>query len=333
MIGSARVPPPPRGKRGWPWEARGAAPAPPRPVPRITVITPSLNHGEFIEETLRSVVMQGWPDLEYLVIDGGSTDGTSDVLRTYDACIAHAVSEPDGGQADAINKGLRRATGDVVTWFNADDVLAPGALAAVAEAWRRRPRAIYAAPVVNFPARGRGTLIRPRQLTFEAAVSYWSGRCVWHDPGLFWSRAVVDAVGEIDASLGYAFDYDYLLRALQAFPVETIETVAAGFRVHGRSKMVAGAERMFAETSAVSRRYWPRLASVDLAGFERSELEHGIWRGLRTLRRGEARGLAALFRLGRQRPARVALVLSRVLALVLRARLVRLAGRAEERFR
>ena len=113
--------------------------------------------------------------------------------------------------------------------------------------------AIYAAPVVNFYSRGRETLIRPRGLSIENVVQYWTRNSIWHEPGLYWSRAVIESVGAIDASLHYAFDYDYLVRALQHAAVEHVEHIAAGFRLHDRSKSVSQEEQMMAETAAVSR--------------------------------------------------------------------------------
>jgi glycosyltransferase involved in cell wall biosynthesis len=220
-------------------------------IPRISVVIPSLDQGRFVEETIRSILEQRWRDLELIIIDGGSTNETLDIIRKHDSAIAYRVSEPDGGQADAINKGLRKATGDIVTWFSADDIYADGIFAAVAEAWRRNPGAIYAAPVANFYARGREKLIRPRGLSVENVVQYWTGRSLWHDPGLFWSRAVIDAAGELDVSLRYAFDYDYLVRALQHASVAYVDHVAAGFRLHRQSKTISQTEQMMTETAAV----------------------------------------------------------------------------------
>jgi glycosyltransferase involved in cell wall biosynthesis len=269
---------------------------------KISVIVPSFQQGAFIEETIRSILGQTGAVPELIVIDGGSTDATPDILRRYESRIAYWVSEPDGGQADAINKGLRRATGEVVTWFGADDVYAAGIFAAVHEAWKKNPRAIYAAPVANFYSRGRETLLRPHGLSLDNVVQYWQRRSLWHDPGLFWPREVIETVGEIDASLRYAFDYDYLVRALRHFGVEYIEQLAAGFRLHRHSKSVAQGDQMMMETAAVSQRYWPLLAKVDRQGFERAEHTARVRRGVSHLVRGERDGLALLGRTLRERP-------------------------------
>jgi glycosyltransferase involved in cell wall biosynthesis len=279
---------------------------------KISIIMPSFQQGRFIEETILSILGQTGATVELIVIDGGSTDATLDVIRKYESRIAYWVSEPDSGQADAINKGLRRATGDVVTWFSADDIYAVGIFAAVHETWKKNPRAIYAAPVANFYSRGRETLLRPHGLTLDNVVQYWQRRSLWHDPGLFWPRPLIETVGEIDASLQYAFDYDYVIRALQHFGVEYIDHVAAGFRLHGDSKSVAQSERMMAETAAVSQRYWPLLDKVDREGFERAQHAARVRRGASHLFRGNRDGLALLGGALRERPfaamARLALL-------------------------
>lgn len=269
---------------------------------KLSVVVPSFQQGRFLDETLRSIEMQHWPDLELIVIDGGSTDETLDVIRKHESSIAFWISEPDGGQADAINKGLRRATGDVVTWFGADDLYAEGIFAALEPAWRRNPRAVYAAPVANFYSRGRQTLLRPHGLTLANVVQYWQRKSLWHDPGLFWSRAVIERVGEIDTSLRYSFDYDYLARALQHFEVEYVEPVAAGFRLHRQSKTISQTESMMAETAVVSQRYWSLLDEVDREGFERSEHIARVRRGASQLIRGNRQGLPLISRSLRERP-------------------------------
>jgi glycosyltransferase involved in cell wall biosynthesis len=284
---------------------------------KLSVIIPSLNQGAFIEQTLRSIPS----DVELIVVDGGSTDETLDIIDKY---VSNWISEPDAGQADAINKGLRKATGDVVTWFSADDVYANGIFAAIGEAWRRNPRAIYAAPVANFYSPGRQSLIRPRGLSVDNVVQYWTRRSLWHDPGLFWSRAVVDEIGELDVSLRYAFDYDYLVRALRQFPVEYVDRVAAGFRLHRASKTISQTESMMAETAAVSRRYWHLVADLDREGFERAEFEARVRRAFSKLLRFQRDGLTLLGQVVHERPLAALLRLAALGPIVLVERLRRL---------
>ena len=289
---------------------------------KLSIVIPSLNQGRFIEQTLRSIVEQD-ADVELIVVDGGSTDGTAEIVAKY---VPDWISEPDAGQADAINKGLRQATGDVVTWFGADDVYADGIFAAVGDAWRRSPRAIYAAPVANFYSPGRQALIRPRGLSVDNVVQYWTRRSLWHDPGLFWSRAVVDATGELDASLHYAFDYDYLVRVLQHFPVEYVDHVAAGFRLHDASKSISQTESMMAETAAVSRRYWHLVADLDREGFERAQFEARVRRAFSRLLRFRRDGLTLLGQVLRERPLAAVVRLAMLGPIVFWERLRRALG-------
>lgn len=132
------LPSPPSGKNGWPWTEQ-TQPLPDIMAdgslwPRISIVTPSYNQGEFIEETIRSVLLQGYPNLEYIIIDGGSTDNTIDIIKKYEQYIAYWISEPDEGQSNALNKGFRKATGDLIGWQNSDDYYRAEAFKLVAEA-------------------------------------------------------------------------------------------------------------------------------------------------------------------------------------------------------
>ena len=117
----------PAGKAGWPWTKESqrksvASGDGMPPLPRLSVVTPCYNQESFIEETIRSVLLQGYPDLEYIIIDGGSTDGTLDVIQKYEPWLTHWESKPDRGQSHAINKGWKLATGEMVGWLNSDDI-------------------------------------------------------------------------------------------------------------------------------------------------------------------------------------------------------------------
>jgi len=229
---------------------------------KITIVTPSLDQGEFIERTVRSVLdQQGDFELEYLVFDGGSRDGTQEVLARYSDRL-RLVVEPDGGQAEAVNKGLRAATGDVVGWVNSDDLLFPGALGRVAEAFRARPDLVW--------LHGRCEIIDEADRPIRRWVSaYKDHRCRRYSREsllvenfvsqmtVFWRRSAHERVGFLDESLRYTFDYDLWLRfaALQD-PLFVDEKLAA-FRWYVRSKSGAHFERQFEEDEAVFRRHAP----------------------------------------------------------------------------
>ncbi|MCZ6770870.1 MAG: glycosyltransferase family 2 protein, partial [Proteobacteria bacterium] len=140
------LPPPSPGKSGWPWtEESLSLPENERSHnrwPLISVVTPSYNQDKFLEETIRSVLLQGYPELEFIVMDGGSTDSSVDIIRRYESWISHWVSEPDGGQAEAINRGWRRSTGEILVWLNSDDVFSKDALIRVGDNFVENPNAM-----------------------------------------------------------------------------------------------------------------------------------------------------------------------------------------------
>ena len=233
-------------------------------IPTITIVTPSFNQGEFIEETLRSVLDQGIPDVEYVVVDGGSSDDTVDILRRYEGRLAHWVSEPDLGQADAINKGFALGTGEILGFLNSDDVYAPGCLARVVADFRSGPaRAWHAYPVQDFSAAGPGQLHPApglsRKLGHESSAAkavaddllQWVlARVRLHQPGVFWRREQWFAVGGFDIRYHYAFDRHFFMKLVAAgYPLVChAGEPAARFRLHERSKTVTrrrGADNPF----------------------------------------------------------------------------------------
>ena len=137
------LPPPPADKSGWPWTEQ-SQPLPERMPdgsewPRISIITPSYNYGQFLEETIRSVLLQGYPNLEYIIIDGGSADNSVEIIRKYEPWLQYWISEPDNGQTDAIQKGFSKSTGVVWNWLNSDDILEKNALQHIAKAFKNNP--------------------------------------------------------------------------------------------------------------------------------------------------------------------------------------------------
>lgn len=229
-------------------------------LPRITLITPSYNQAAFLEATLRSVLDQGYPNLQYGVIDGGSTDGSRAVLERYRGRLDFLVVEPDRGQTEAINKGLRRADGDVVGWLCSDDLLLPGALRAVGEAFAHDPRTMWAAGGVRMIAASGVSLEaqRPRgDFTLSGVLRRGPDRPFeLPQPGVFWRRGLHETLGLLREDLHYCMDFEWWLRLLRAGQRPTlIDGELAAYRLHEASKSVAQKAGFVREHLAVERAY------------------------------------------------------------------------------
>jgi glycosyltransferase involved in cell wall biosynthesis len=216
-------------------------------LPTISLVTPSLNQGRFIRRTIESVLSQDYPGLEYFVQDGASTDGTLGILAEYGGRVSF-ISEPDRGQAHAINKGLRRAHGEVLGYLNSDDVLLPGALRAVGEAFAGRPDAVFvwgrAAYLDAEERRVSPFLVRPD------ALERLADSCFIAQPAAFLRRSVRDEIGEFDETLHHTMDYDYWFRIAERFGPSCglfLDLELAGARLHDDAKTVAGFDRALDE--------------------------------------------------------------------------------------
>lgn len=181
--------------------------------PRISIITPSFNQAEFLERTILSVLGQNYPNLEYIVVDGGSCDGSVEIIQKYENRLAYWVSEKDRGQSHAINKGLQRATGDWLAWQNSDDIFYPEAFKRVALAASKFPKTELIIGDVNLIDESDGVIrsmkyVRP---TYEALLAEGM---VLTNQAAFWRRDLHSRVGFLEESLHYGFDYEWFLRVL-----------------------------------------------------------------------------------------------------------------------
>jgi glycosyltransferase involved in cell wall biosynthesis len=234
----AELPPPPPDKRGWPW-TEAAPPAPGADaLPGLSLVVPSYQQGKFIEETLRSVLLQGHPDLELFVMDGGSTDETVAIIRKYERWIAGWVSEKDGGQSAAINKGWRRAGRELVTWLNSDDLLLPGWASEMAGTFAADPALDLAYCDVNIidqSSKVEHVFHGNRAATVEGIVVDW--RVPFAQQGFLVRRAVVEARGWVDERLHFTMDAELWLRLILArHKFLYVEKPLAAVRVHPATK-------------------------------------------------------------------------------------------------
>ncbi|MDP2529744.1 MAG: glycosyltransferase family 2 protein, partial [Candidatus Palauibacterales bacterium] len=243
------LPPPPEGRTGWPWTEDGdrLPPALPdgSPWPRITVVTPSYQQADFLEETLRSVILQGYPNLEYFVVDGGSRDGSVEIIDRYAPWITRWVSEEDQGQSDAINKGFRWATGSILGWLNSDDTYSPGTLAGVAGAMARSGADIVLGAMDKVQFGGEEPELVKRSLPWEGEAFHPfpilrggpAPAFHFYQPSMFWTRELWEETGGLDERYHYVMDMEWCNRALAAgATLETVPEVWTRFALHGGSK-------------------------------------------------------------------------------------------------
>jgi len=184
-------------------------------LPKVSIVTPSLNQGRFLEETILSVLRQGYPDLEYIIIDGGSTDNSAEIIRKHQKSLTYWVSEPDRGQAHAINKGMERATGEVVAWLNSDDLYADGAIRRAVASLQAHPEVamVYSDYDVRYETTGEIKRMTSRLKDSRTIFSDVSV-CPIPQPTVFLRRSVWEEVGPLNEKLHLAMDYDLWVRVL-----------------------------------------------------------------------------------------------------------------------
>ena len=278
----AELPPGPAGKSGWPWTeqslpladqglARAIADA---PWPKFTIVTPAYNAGHFIEETIRSVLLQGYPNLEYIIVDGGSRDGSVDVIRQYAPWLTYWCSEPDRGQSHALNKGFSHGTGEWLAWLNADDLYASNALYQVALTARQHPATHWIVGVLRWmdengvdvgataptPFAEVNNAEQWRGVLWLAQVCLRGSALFRPQPASFWSRAAQATVGPLDETLHYAMDLDLWGKlAYSHFSPMLIPEELAYFRLHATQKSATGELRFMVDELAIVDQWLPKL--------------------------------------------------------------------------
>ena len=259
-----------------------------RGLPSISVITPSFNQAQFLDQTLKSLRSQVYPELEMIVIDGGSTDDSPTVIREWDKDLAYSVSEPDRGPAHAINKGFARATGDVIGWLNSDDLLAEGALLEVGKAFADDPEldmvyanALYIDEGNRLFLADHGHCktglyygrIQPR----EMVPAYWKYIHAVPQPTVFFRRRLLDKCGMLDESFHFIFDFELFWRFMDKARIRKIEKTLAFYRIHSEAK-TASWKNFEIELYHFSRPKWPRVGTAEFMHSLRDFTQHFMQR-------------------------------------------------------
>ncbi|KKT38981.1 MAG: Glycosyl transferase family 2 [Candidatus Gottesmanbacteria bacterium GW2011_GWB1_44_11c] len=238
-------------------------------IPRISIITPSFNQRRFIARTIESVCAQDYPNIEYIVMDGGSTDGTVDILKNGKWKMENGkknilfrwVSEKDNGQADAINTGLRKATGDIVGYLNSDDYYEPGAIRKVMEIFQKDKAVQWLT--------GDCRIVNEKGNEIERCIRFY--KKAWRhiplqyalpvlnpiaQPSTFWRKRVMDTLGTFKQTLTYAFDYDYWIRLSKQYPLTVLPDTLSCFRIHKKSKGGSDYRLQFEEEMRIAKHHF-----------------------------------------------------------------------------
>lgn len=205
--------------------------------PKISIITPSFNQGKYIEKTILSITSQNYPNLEYIIMDGGSSDNTLEIINKYREYITYWESKPDNGQSDAIKRGFEISTGDILAYINSDDFYLPGTFLKIADAFENNPSVKWIT--------GNGIYVNENEVTIRKnnyfpplicpKTMLYGGNCFFQ-PATFWKRELYFSVGGIDQKINYSFDFDLFLKFLLIEKPLKLNYEVAAFRMHPTSK-------------------------------------------------------------------------------------------------
>jgi len=231
--------------------------------PKISVVTPSYNQGQFIEETILSVLGQHYPNLEYIIIDGGSTDNTIEIIRKYEKHISYWISEKDGGQSQAINKGFKVATGDIFCWLNSDDMFMPHTLDYIYRNIDINEAGICFGNCIHFKEDVDGVTSWGSDVVNMSVNTSLDIRDFIIQPSSFWSKKVWELVGPLREDVHFAFDWEWFLRAeRQEIKLNAVSKCLSLYRYHKEHKTGSGGLQRQQEILKLYKAYSARYAEL-----------------------------------------------------------------------
>lgn len=222
--------------------------------PKISIVTPSYNQAQFLERTILSVLNQNYPNLEYIIIDGGSTDGSVEIIKKYEKYLSYWVSEKDKGQSDAINKGFSKSTGEILAYLNSDDTYLPGAFLKVVNAFNKNQNADLVFGNVNHIDAWDSLIGESRFTKFNFTTLIYEGMNLLQ-PGSFWTRKIYEEVGGFNPDYRFCMDVDFFYRVAEIGDLKHIREYIANFRIHKNSKGATIAHIGLVEREEILRRY------------------------------------------------------------------------------
>ncbi len=253
--------------------------------PLVTIVTPSYNQSGFLEATIQSVLAQEYPHIEYIIVDGGSTDGSLEILQRYEKRLAAWISEPDQGQTDAINKGFQLGQGEIMAWLNSDDEYYPSAIREAVAFFERNPESkmVYGdVDIINESGRVVGKF-NARQASYQRLMR---GYVNIPQPAAFWRRSLWETAGPLDPSLYFAMDYDLWVRFAKISDLTYLPHTWGRFRVHESGKTFLADDRCWPEMRQVFRREGGRLLSFFMFKYWIRMLLAPLWRWIKRKRLG-----------------------------------------------
>jgi len=222
--------------------------------PKISIVTPSYNQAQFLERTILSVLNQNYPNLEYIIIDGGSTDGSVEIIKKYEKYLTYWVSEKDNGQADAINKGFSKSSGEILAYINSDDVYLPGVFKKIVKIFNENPKTDLVFGNIMFIDCYDNFIGELRFTPFNIETLIYEGGNL-HQTGTFWTRKIYDKVGGFNPKYTFCTDFDFFCRVAEVGSMVYIKDYLSCFRIHEKAKFSTIKHIGLAEHEEIAKRY------------------------------------------------------------------------------